>query len=96
MAKRHRRFLPHFGTLYGEYFLIPSLSAKCVGGDINSTRRNDWIAPITQSGKPYNGSVILTGAKSYYMGEGTLNYNHSVEDHSINVVAGITWTFQYE
>ncbi|WP_346238370.1 TonB-dependent receptor [Niabella insulamsoli] len=82
-----------FGTLFGEYFIVPSLSAKLrLGGDINSTRRNDWIAPFTQSGRPYNGvASILTGTKSYYMGEGTLNYNYAKEDHRINAVAGATY-----
>lgn len=82
-----------FGTLYGEYFVLPSLSVKLrVGGDINTTRRNDWVAPITQSGRPYNGvASILTGTKSYYMGEGTVNYNYSKGDHAINAVAGVTY-----
>lgn len=82
-----------FGTLFGEYFLLPSLSAKVrLGGDINTTRRNDWVSPITQSGKPYSGvASISTGTKSYYMGEGTLNYNYNKGDHRLNAVAGATY-----
>lgn len=82
-----------FGTIYGEYFITPSLSAKVrVGGDINSTRRNVWVDPITQSAKPYNGvASIITGTKSYYMGEGTLNFNQTMGVHSVNAVAGATY-----
>ena len=82
-----------FGTIYGEYFLLPSLSVKLrVGGDINNTQRNVWIAPTTQSARPYNGvASILTGTKSYYMGEATVNYNKVFGNHSINAVAGATY-----
>ena len=82
-----------FGTIYGEYFLMPSLSVKVrVGGDVNTTRRNVWIDPITQSAKPYNGvASILTGTKSYYIGEGTVNYNRSAGDHSVSALAGVTY-----
>lgn len=82
-----------FGTLFGEYFIIPSLSVKVrAGGDINNSRRNVWVDPITQSAKPYNGvASILNGTKSYYLGEGTVNYNETFGEHSINAVAGVTY-----
>ncbi len=82
-----------FGTVYGEYFILPSLSVRVrVGGDINTTQRNVWIDPITQSAKPYNGvASILSGTKSYYMGEGTVNYNTSFGNHAITALAGATY-----
>ncbi len=82
-----------FGTMYGEYFITPSLSAKIrLGGDINSSRRNVWVDPITQSAKPYNGvASIIVGTKSYYMGEGTFNFNKTIGIHSFNAVAGATY-----
>lgn len=82
-----------FGNIYGEYFITPSLSAKVrLGGDINTSRRNVWVDPITQSAKPYNGvASIITGTKSYYMGEGTLNYNQTFGAHAVNAVAGVTY-----
>lgn len=82
-----------FGTMYGEYFITPSLSAKIrLGGDINSSRRNVWVDPITQSAKPYNGvASIIDGTKSYYMAEGTFNYNKTIRIHSVNAVAGVTY-----
>ncbi len=82
-----------FGTAFGEYFVLPSLSVKVrVGGDINSTRRNVWVDPITQSAKPYNGvASILVGTKTYYMGEGTVNFSKTVGEHAVNAVAGVTY-----
>ena len=82
-----------FGTVYAEYFLMPSLSVRVrAGGDINTSQRNVWIDPITQSAKPYNGvASILSGTKSYYMGEGTLNFNKTYGDHAITAIAGATY-----
>ncbi len=82
-----------FGTAYGEYFMIPSLSAKVrIGGDINQSQRNVWIDPITTAGAQAGGiASILTGARTYYMAEGTLNYNKSAGIHAVNAVAGFTY-----
>lgn len=81
-----------FGTLFGEYFILPSLSAKVkIGGDINTSQRNVWIDPITLDGVQNNGvASILTGNRNYYMGEFTLNYNKQIEKHAINAVLGAT------
>ena len=82
-----------FGNVFGEYFITPSLSVKLrVGGDINISRRNVWVDPITQSARPYNGvASIITGTKSYYLGEGTLNYNKTFGEHAVNAVGGVTY-----
>lgn len=82
-----------FGSAYGEYFLVPSLSAKVrIGGDINTSQRNVWIAPFTKVGAQTNGvASILTGNSNYYMGEATLNFNRSFGKHAINSVAGSTY-----
>ena len=82
-----------FGTVYGEYFLIPSLSAKLrLGGDINTTQRNEWLDPITLAGLQNNGlATIISGNRNYYIGEFTLNFNKEYGRHSIGAVAGTTY-----
>lgn len=83
-----------FASVYGEYFINPDISAKVrVSGDVNTSRRNTWIDPKTIIGAPFGGiASINTGTVSYYMGEGTLNYNRDInEKHSVNAVLGSTY-----
>jgi TonB-linked SusC/RagA family outer membrane protein len=83
-----------FGTIYGEYFLIPSLSVKVKGaGDVNIVQRNTWLDPSTIAGLPTGGiATINTGNVNYYMGEATLNFNKDIgKDHTISAVAGSTY-----
>lgn len=82
-----------FGTVYGEYFLLPSLSAKLnVGGDVSNSRRDVFIDPITIEGRGQNGiATIISGMRSNFLVEGTLNYNKEFGDiHKVNAVAGVT------
>ncbi len=83
-----------FGTIFGEYYLHPSLSVKVKGaGDVNITQRNNWLDPSTILGMPTGGiASINTGNVNYYMGEATLNYNKSFgDDHTISAVLGSTY-----
>jgi TonB-linked SusC/RagA family outer membrane protein len=82
-----------FGNIYGEYYFIPSLSVKAkIGGDINNSRRNFWIDPVSLLGQQNNGiASIASGTTNYYMGEATLNYNKKFNIHSINAVLGSTY-----
>ncbi len=85
-----------FGTIYGEYFIVPSISAKVkLGGDINSTRRDVWIDPITVTGGQNGGiATIITGRRDYYLAEGTLNFNQSLGENSqLNAVVGTTYEY---
>lgn len=84
-----------FGTVYGEYFFIPSLSAKVkLGGDINNSRRDVWIDPITVTGGQNSGiATIITGRNDYYLAEGTLNFNRAFGKQSINAVIGTTYEY---
>lgn len=81
-----------FGNLFAEYFFLPSLSAKIkIGGDINTSQRNVWIDPITLDGVQNGGlASILTGSRTYSMGEFTLNFNKKIGTHAINAVVGAT------
>ena len=83
-----------FGNLYGEYFIIPSLSAKVrLGADLNDAQRNYWIDPSTLTGASYNGYAdVRDGKRAYYLIEGTINYNKSFnEDNRLNAVIGSTY-----
>ena len=85
-----------FGTVYGEYFVLPALSAKVkLGGDINTSQRNVWVDPSTLAGTQAGSGVatILSGNRNYYIGEGTLNYNRAFETHqqSVSAVLGATY-----
>lgn len=84
------------GTVYGEYFLLPSLSVKAkFGGDVNSSRRDVWIDPISLDGEQNNGlASIITGRRDYYLTEGTLNYSNNFgERHQLNAVIGATYEY---
>src|ERR1044072_266994 len=83
-----------FGTIYGEYFIIPELSVKVKGaGDVNIVQRNTWLDPKTIAGGSVNGmATINTGNVNYYMGEATLNFNKEFgKSHRVNAVAGSTY-----
>lgn len=84
-----------FGTVYGEYFLLPSLSAKVkLGGDLNSSRRDVWIDPITVTGGQNRGiATIITGRRDYYLAEGTLNFKQRFDQHTVNAVVGSTYEY---
>lgn len=83
-----------FGTIYGEYFIVPELSVKVKGaGDVNIVQRNTWLDPKTIAGGAVNGmATINTGNVNYYMGEATLNFNKEIgKDHRVTAVAGSTY-----
>lgn len=83
-----------FGTVYGEYFLIPELSVKLKGaGDVNIVQRNTWLDPTTIGGLPTGGiASINNGNVNYYMAEATVNYNKEFNsNHAVNAVAGATY-----
>tara|TARA_R110002049_G_scaffold9962_2_gene49693 strand:- start:80941 stop:84030 length:3090 start_codon:yes stop_codon:yes gene_type:complete len=82
------------GSVYGEYTIIPSLSARLnVGGDVANSRRDAFVNELTQDGRANGGiATVFQGTKSNYVIEGTLNYNKSfTEDHVLTAVAGTTY-----
>lgn len=82
-----------FGNVYGEYFFIPSLSAKVrIGVDLNDAQRYFWIDPSTLTGASYNGYAdVRDGKRGYYLGEATLNYNNTFGKNAITGVVGATY-----
>jgi len=89
MAKSWRTF----GTVYGEYFVIPGLSARLnIGGDFYHTRKDVFTDDKTKDGLAANGiAAVLSGNRYNYLVEGTINYNKVFNDiHSLGAVAGVT------
>lgn len=81
------------GSVYGEYFFMPSLSLKLnLGGDIENSRRDVFINELTKDGRAKGGiASVYQGTKSNYVIEGTLNFNKDINDsHSIAAVGGVT------
>ena len=79
------------GSVYGEYNILPSLSARLnIGGDIANSRRDVFINELTQDGKAFGGvATILQGTKSNYVFEGTLNYKKEFnKDHVLTALTG--------
>ena len=81
-----------FGTIYGEYAILPELKAKLnLGGDVVNQRRDSYIDRTTIEGLAAGGiASALQGRNSNYLVEGTLNYIKSFGQHTINAVAGMT------
>lgn len=82
-----------FGTVYGEYFFAPGLSAKInIGADFFHTRKDVFTDDKTQDGLAANGiASILSGNRYNYLAEGTLNYIKTINvNHTINAVVGVT------
>lgn len=81
-----------FGTVYGEYKLLPSLSAKVnIGGDVANQTNEFYIDRTTLDGNAAGGIASqLHGTSSNYLIEGLLNYNKEVGDNSFSGVVGVT------
>ncbi|WP_234567120.1 SusC/RagA family TonB-linked outer membrane protein [Rhodohalobacter sp. 614A] len=81
-----------FGTAYGEYFILPQLSAKVnVGGDFNNEDKSVYKDRTTIIGNSLGGvATAYEGTQSNYLVEGTLNFKESFENHTINAVLGLT------
>lgn len=82
-----------FGSLFAEYFFIPSLSAKVkIAGDIATARKDVWVGPQTLDGVGFGGiGTVLNRNNTYHLGELTMNFNKTFGDHSISAVSGVTY-----
>lgn len=82
----------YFGTVFGEYNLLPELSVKLnVGGDIKSQRRDTYISRLTQQGRAFGGiASISEGQTSNYLIEATANYADTFGDHEVSGLLGAT------
>ncbi|MET0300488.1 MAG: TonB-dependent receptor [Flavitalea sp.] len=82
-----------FGNIFGEYTIIPGLSARVtLGSDFSNSRTDVYKSTITQRGNSYNGGAsILTGELNTSLIEGLLNYQKDHGRHSVSAVAGYTY-----
>jgi TonB-linked SusC/RagA family outer membrane protein len=81
------------GTVYGEYFILPSWSVKLnLGVDYQSKRRDAFVSSLTKTGGGAGGKAsVISGLQSNYLVEVTTNYNRVFGDiHGINILAGFT------
>ncbi|WP_439488336.1 SusC/RagA family TonB-linked outer membrane protein [Algoriphagus sp.] len=81
-----------FGTVFGEYAITSSLSARMVlGGDVSNQVKDFYIDRNTLDGNAAGGiATKLEGTNSNYLLEGLLSYNKQLENHNFNAVVGVT------
>ena len=81
-----------FGTVYGNYNILPGLVAKLnLGGDVLMQRRDVYVDRSTETGLASSGAAsILNGTVSNYLAEGTLTYDKTVGIHHLTLLAGAT------
>lgn len=79
-----------YGSIFGEYFIVPGFSAKVkIGGNVTNARREVWIDPMTIEGQPTGGiATIINSTRTNYLGMFTLNFNKKFGEHRINAVFG--------
>lgn len=88
----YRSTYRYFGTVYGEYSIIPELTFKLnVGGDVKEQRRDSYISRLTQQGRAFGGiASISEGQASNYLIEGTATYDNNFGKHAVNALVGAT------
>jgi len=81
-----------FGTLFGEYFLLPELSIRLnVGGDINSHENDRYVDKTTIEGSANDGvGTFSRNSNGNYLVEGLVNYNKAFNNQSLTAVFGVT------
>ncbi|MDR1980627.1 MAG: TonB-dependent receptor [Tannerellaceae bacterium] len=82
-----------FGLFYGEYKILPELTAKInVGIDLGSTKQSNYSPSYTSRGFDNHGTASI-GNKTVntWQTEYTLNYSKIINNvHAVNVLAGYT------
>jgi TonB-linked SusC/RagA family outer membrane protein len=82
-----------FTSFTGEYMVMPTLLAKVnIGGDLVNETRLNYISRKTINGQ-FGGGIGSNqhGQNKNYLVEGTLNYNKSINQHSITALGGISY-----
>ncbi|MGQ8337473.1 SusC/RagA family TonB-linked outer membrane protein [Sunxiuqinia sp. A32] len=81
-----------FGTVFGEYSLLPELKVRLnVGGDMHYQRKDVYIDKTTIDGYASSGiGTILQGHNSNYLVEGLATYEKQFDQHKLTALAGIT------
>lgn len=82
-----------YGNIYGEYFLLPELSAKInFGMDLNNARRESFNTRSKLLEAPDDNQAGIISNEDYsYLIETTLQYNKEWDNHNINAVGGYSY-----
>ncbi|MDB5273982.1 MAG: SusC/RagA family protein [Chitinophagaceae bacterium] len=83
---------------YGEYKIIPGLTAKVLGGiDLIGNKQNAYLPSTTYEGQGSNGVASVGALTSRtWLNENTLNYNKQIgSKHTIDVLGGFTQQSSY-
>ncbi|MCO6475079.1 MAG: TonB-dependent receptor [Phaeodactylibacter sp.] len=82
----------YLGTVFAEYFVLPSLSVKVrAGGDANNEDKTIYKDRTTIIGNSLGGvATAYNGAQTNYLVEGTLNFFENFGDHDVGILAGAT------
>nr|WP_319503401.1 TonB-dependent receptor [uncultured Draconibacterium sp.] len=83
-----------FGTVFGEYTILPGWTAKLnIGFDTRNTRRDSYVTTDTKNGYASGGiGSILTGTQNNYLGEFTSTYSGQFnENNQFTVMGGVTY-----
>jgi TonB-linked SusC/RagA family outer membrane protein len=80
------------GNIFGEYNLLPSLTAKVsVGADIINNKQNRYLPSSLYEAYTVNGSASVgTKFTNTFLNENTLTYTQKFGVHSLTALAGFT------
>ena len=81
-----------YGTVYGNYEIVPHLFFKLnVGGDVLNQRKDVYVGRQTRHGAPAGGiATILQGQKTSYLVEGTMTYDAELGQNHLTALLGAT------
>ena len=84
-----------FGSLFGEYVIIPGLKVKLnLGYDYTNSRRDVYNSTATKAGFASGGiGSVFNGTRSNYLAEATIDYTKKINEHRIEILGG--YTYQY-
>ncbi|WP_232302830.1 SusC/RagA family TonB-linked outer membrane protein [Draconibacterium sediminis] len=83
-----------FGTVFGEYTILPGWTTKLnIGFDTRNTRRDSYVTTDTKNGYASGGiGSILTGTQNNYLGELTSTYSGQFnENNQFTIMGGVTY-----
>lgn len=82
-----------YSTASIDYEIIKGLKATArFGSEIENRRRDTYENDLFQIGRGVNGRATVSSNENFYwLAEYLLNYEHSVGDHDIKLLAGLTY-----
>ena len=80
------------GNVYGEYTIIPGLTAKVsIGADIINNKQNRYLPSSLYEAYTVKGSASIgTKTVNTFLNENTLTYTQKIGQHNFTVLAGYT------